>query len=326
LTELLIPSVAAPLPTGDGDAQGLIAESASPAKLAFRRYLRHRAAMVASVVLLLITLAVIFAPVLAPYGPNERVGDQRVENVQLLPPSSKYYFGTDSIGRDLFSRILWGGRVSLFIGLAVALASGLIGTTLGSFAGFRGGRVDNTLMRLTDLFLAFPILVTLLIVEQLPSHQEWAKTLLGPPGSLRLIVTLLTLVGWMGTARIVRGVVLSLKEKEFVEAARALGATDRRIISRHLVPNSLGPIIVSMTFTTAIAIGLESTISFFGLGVSPIHASWGSLLSDSKGYILSGKWWLVLFPCLVLLLTVLSVNFIGDGLRDALDPKQNRNR
>jgi ABC-type dipeptide/oligopeptide/nickel transport system permease subunit len=326
LTELLIPTVSVPAEGGDEDAQGLAVESSSPAKLAFRRYLRHRAAMVATVVLLLIALAVIFAPLIAPYTPNERVGDQRVSNVQLLSPSTKYYFGTDSIGRDLFSRILWGGRASLFIGLAVALASGLIGTAVGAYAGFRGGRFDNALMRLTDLFLAFPILVTLLIVETLPNHQKWARTVLGPPGTLRLMVTLLTLVGWMSTARIVRGVVLSLKEKEFVEAARALGATDRRIITRHLVPNSLGPIIVSMTFTTAIAIGLESTISFFGLGISPIHASWGSLLSDSKGYILSGKWWLVLFPCLVLLFTVLSVNFIGDGLRDALDPKQNRHR
>jgi peptide/nickel transport system permease protein len=325
LTELLIPTVASPVPGGGGDdAQGLAVDSSSPAKLAFRRYLRHRAAMVATVVLLLIALAVILAPLLAPYSPNQRVGDQRVQNVQLLKPSTKYLFGTDSIGRDLFSRILWGGRASLFIGLAVALASGVIGTAVGAYAGFRGGRFDNALMRVTDLFLAFPLLVTLLIVEQLPSHQKWARTVLGPPGTLRLMVTLLSLVGWMSTARIVRGVVLSLKEKEFVEAARALGATDRRIIARHLVPNSLGPIIVSMTFTTAFAIGLESTISFFGLGISPIHASWGSLLSDSKGYILSGKWWLVLYPCLVLLLTVLSVNFMGDGLRDALDPKQKR--
>ena len=325
MTELIIPTVASPLTSSD-EAQGISSDSASPAKLAFRRYLRHRAAMVATVVLFLIALAVILAPLIAPYEANERVGDQRVENVQLLSPTTKYFFGTDSIGRDLFSRILWGGRASLFIGLAVAIASGVIGTTVGSFAGFRGGRFDNALMRLTDMFLAFPILVTLLIVAQLPNRQPWARTLLGPPQSLRLMVTLLTLIGWMSTARIVRGVVLSLKEKEFVEAARALGAKDRRIIARHLVPNALGPIIVSMTFTTAIAIGLESTISFFGLGISPIHASWGSLLSDSKGYILSGKWWLVLYPCLVLLLTVLSVNFIGDGLRDALDPKQTRHR
>jgi ABC-type dipeptide/oligopeptide/nickel transport system permease subunit len=154
------------------DAQGLSTDSASPAKLAFRRYLRHRAAMVATVVLVLIALAVIFAPLLAPFTPNQRVGDQRLGNVQLLAPSTKFYFGTDSIGRDLFSRILWGGRASLFIGLAVALASGVIGSAVGAIAGFRGGRLDNALMRVTDLFLAFPILVTLLIVQQLPSHQK----------------------------------------------------------------------------------------------------------------------------------------------------------
>lgn len=177
-------------------------------------------------------------------------------------------------------------------------------------------------MRFTDLFIGLPLLVVLLIVRQLPNSQPWAASILGPPASIRLMISLLTLVGWMGTARLVRGTVLSLREKEFVEAARAIGARDRRIIARHLVPNSIGPIVVAMTFAVAAAIGLESTLSYFGFGVSPLAASWGNLLADTKGAVTSGYWWLVAFPSAALLLTILCVNFVGDGLRDALDPKQ----
>jgi peptide/nickel transport system permease protein len=333
LTSLLTsPGTSAPLPASSHDeSQGLAVVSLSPARLALRRYLRHRAAMIATGLLAVITAMVLLAPLIAPFGQAALVGDPKTQRINYLKPSGKYWFGTDSIGHDLYSRILWGGRVSLFIGLAVALSSGIIGTAVGAFAGFRGGRFDDFLMRFTDLFLAFPLLVTLLIVRQLPKVSQkggpniWAR-ILGDPGSMRLVITLLTLVAWTATARIVRGVVLSLKEKEFVEAARALGATDRRIIARHLVPNAIGPIMVSMTFTVAAAIGLESTLSYFGFGVQPPNTSWGTLLSDSKNYVTQGKWWLVLFPSMALLLTVLAVNFMGDGLRDALDPKQNRMR
>ena len=305
------------------EVQGLVPEAVSPTRLAFRRFLRHKPAVVATVILFLIALAVVLAPVLAPFGANERVAQS---GSLLLPPSSDYWFGTDAIGRDLYSRILWGGQVSLFIGISVAISSAVIGTAIGAIAGFTGGRLDNILMRITDGFLAFPLLVTLLIVRQIPEHQPWAVNVLGPPGSIRLMVTLLTLVAWMLTARIVRGVVLSLKEKEFVEAARALGASNKRIIVRHLVPNAIGPIIVAATLTVAGAIALESTISYFGFGVDPTQASWGNLLSDSKGFVLQNKWWMVVFPSLALLLTILAVNFLGDGMRDAFDPKQSRER
>jgi peptide/nickel transport system permease protein len=298
-------------------AQGLASKSQSPAQLAWRRFKRHRPAIISLWVLGIMTLLVALAPIIAPYGQNEALGAR-----QFGPPSSQFWFGTDTIGRDLLSRILWGGRVSLFIGIATAISAGIIGTAIGAFAGFRGGRIDDFLMRFTDLFIGLPLLVVLLIVRQLPNTQPWASTVLGPPGSIRLMISLLTLVGWMGTARLVRGTVLSLREKEFVEAARAIGARDRRIIARHLVPNSIGPIVVAMTFAVAAAIGLESTLSYFGFGVDPLAASWGNLLADTKGAVTSGYWWLVVFPSAALLLTILCVNFVGDGLRDALDPKQ----
>jgi peptide/nickel transport system permease protein len=308
------------------DAQGLARKSRSPAQLAFRRYLHHHAAVVSTVILAIITLAVVLAPWIAPYSQTETVTAPPGTPTSLQPPSSSWWFGTDSIGRDLYSLILWGGRISLFIGIAVAISASIIGTLVGAFAGFRGGKFDDFMMRFTDLFLAFPLLVALLVLRQLPTQQHWAATVLGDVKSVRLMITLLVVVSWMPTARIVRGQVLSLKEKEFIEAGRALGASNWRLISRHLIPNCIGPIVVAATFTVAAAIITESTLSFFGFGVQAPKSSWGTLLADSKGYVIEGKWWLVIFPCLALLLTVLAVNFIGDGLRDALDPKSTADR
>jgi peptide/nickel transport system permease protein len=306
------------------ELEGIPVESMSPRQMAVKRYRHHRAAMLSSVVLLLITLACVFAGVIAPYAENEtvNVSEGSIQKAILVPPNSQFWFGTDSIGRDLYSRVLYGGRVSLFVGIASAISAGVIGTAVGAYAGFRGGRIDDMLMRFTDLFIGLPLLVILIVFRLLPEKQPWAATVLGPAGSKRLMVTLITLVTWMGTARIVRGVVLSLKEKEFVEAARAVGASDKRIIFKHLVPNTIGPIVVSMTFIVAAAIGLEATLSFFGFGLDPTQASWGTLLAGSGTAAITGKWWLVLFPGLVLLITILCVNFMGDGLRDALDPKQ----
>lgn len=308
------------------EAEGLNVTSASPTRLAVRRYLRHRAAMIATVVLLVIAVACFFAPVFAPHAENETisVSQDSLQRAIHVPPNSQFWFGTDSIGRDLYSRILYGGRVSLLVGIASAISAGLIGTAIGAFAGFRGGQIDNILMRGTDLFIGLPLLVVLIVMRLLPEKQPWAATVLGPPGSKRLMITLISLVAWMTTARLVRGVVLSLKEKEFIEAARAVGARDRRIIVRHLVPNTIGPIVVAMTFIVAAAIGLESTLSFFGFGLDPTQASWGNLLADAGTNIITKKWWLVLFPGFVLLVTILCINFMGDGLRDALDPKQDQ--
>ena len=322
------------LPSAD-EQQGLNIESVSPARMALRRFLRHRAALVSLIVFGLIALVIIFAPVTARYGEIERLppvehtdpttGETTTQSA-YNSPNSQAWFGTDDLNRDLYSRVIWGGRVSLLIGIAVALSASILGTIVGAIAGFRGGLIDDLLMRMTDIFLAFPLLVTLLVLRNLFDQVHAMSWIFGDLGSMRFIVTLLTVVGWMAVARIVRGVVLSLKEREFVEAAKALGASNRRVIVRHLVPNSIGPILVAMTTTVVGAIVAEATLSFFGYGVNPGQgkASWGNLLSASKGSVQSGFWWIALFPGAVFVVTILCINFIGDGLRDAFDPKQDK--
>jgi peptide/nickel transport system permease protein len=272
-------------------------------QLGWRRFRRNKLAIVCIVVLAIILLSVIFAPLLTPYNYHEIELTQR-----LQPPSIHHWMGTDNLGRDEFTRVLYGGRVSIFVGLAVALVASIIGTTIGALAGFYGGWLDNLLMRITDLFLAIPFLVTLII----------ASAALG--GSVSSIVIILALFFWMPDARIVRGVFLSLKEKEFVEAARASGATNKRIIGQ-LIPNTMGPIVVNTTLSVVAAILTESVLSFLGFGIQPPVPTWGNLIDDAAGFIYSASW-LLFFPGLAILITVLCVNFIGDGLRDAFDPQQ----
>ena len=290
----------------------------SPGRLAWRRFRRHKAAMVSAVVLILLSIFVMFPGLLTDWGPNEGTG------VRLEGPSSDHWFGTDTISRDMLSRVLHGGQISLQVGLAVAIVAAVIGTVVGVVAGYYGGVLDNLLMRVTDLFLALPLLIALIIMGRLPQRQAWAETLIGPIGSVRSIVTILSLFFWMGMARIVRGVVLSLKEKEYVEAARALGASDLRIMARHLVPNCAGAIVVTVTLNVAAAIITESTLSFLGFGVqSATTPTWGNMLNGVEGYTRTAPH-LVWFPGLAIIITVLCVNFLGDGLRDALDPKQRK--
>jgi peptide/nickel transport system permease protein len=333
MSELLEPSVLAPT-LSDVDeeppifvddevdsAEGLV-DSVSPGRMALRRFRQHKVAMVFLVVFVLIALVVIFAPFTTRYQEIERlapIGGRTTAS----PPSAKAWFGTDSLNRDLYSRIIWGGRVSLFIGLAVAIFSSIVGTVVGALAGYRGGWIDDVLMRTTDLFLAFPTLVLLLVIRNMVNNLSWLGWLFGGLRSIQFMVVLLVSLGWMGVARIVRGVVLSLKEREFVEASVALGSSSPRIVVRHLIPNSIGPIIVSLTTSVVGAIVAESTLSFFGYGVDPAYrTSWGALLADAKGSVLNGRWWLVVFPCAIFVLTILCINFIGDALRDAFDPKQ----
>jgi ABC-type dipeptide/oligopeptide/nickel transport system permease subunit len=267
---------------------------------------------------------VLLAPITARYGVNEPIFKTSAERPnQFLPPQSLAWLGTDDIGRDLYSRLIYGLRVSLLIGIASAIISTLVGVTVGAFAGLRGGLFDDVLMRVTDLFLAFPYLVLLMLLRAVLDALSWLDPIVGSTSSIRFMIVLFALTGWMGVARIMRGQVLALKEREFVEASRALGANNRRIVVKHLLPNSIGPILVALTFGVAGAIVGESTLSFFGFGPQPGAGatSLGLLVGGSRNALLPGYWWLVVFPGVVLVLTTLCVNFIGDGMRDATDPK-----
>ena len=295
----------------------------SPRQMALRRFVSHKAAVVSCIIIGVLALFVILAPLTARYGVNQSV--QEPPN-SFLSPRRNAWLGTDDIGRDLYSRLIYGVRVSLLIGLASAVISVTLGALVGAVAGFRGGKFDDILMRVTDLFLAFPFLVTLLVVRNVLGGLPWLKPLTGEMNSVRFIIVLFSIFGWMGVARIVRGQVLSLKEREFVEAARAVGASRRYIIARHLLPNSVGPIMVALTFSVVGAIIGESTLAFFGYGpqAGDGATSLGILVGAAKGAVQTGFWWLAVFPCFVLIVIALSINFIGDALRDATDPRLDR--
>jgi peptide/nickel transport system permease protein len=273
-------------------------------QLAWRRFKRHKLAIISLTILLMLGLLTLLVGVISQYSFSQQNLFKRVKG-----PTANHWFGTDQLGRDEFTRVLYGGRISLLVGLSVALSAGAVGAVVGAIAGYYGGWIDNILMRVTDLFLSIPFLVVLII----------AANALG--GSLFDIVLILSLLFWMPDARIVRGVFLSMKEKEFVEAARASGASSMRIIFNHMLPNALGPIIVNATLSVAAAILTESALSFLGFGVQPPTPTWGNLLNSSRQFTTLAPW-LVWFPGLAILITVLCVNFLGDGLRDALDPHQ----
>ena len=314
------------LTLGD-ESEGVGGESLSPFRLALRHYKRNRVAMVALIVLTVIVLACLFPSIPARYGETERLPKTETTYINS-PPSADAWFGTDDLNRDLYSRIFYGGRISIMIGIAVALIACTVGTIVGALAGYRGGGLDDILMRITDVFLAFPILVSLLVLRNVLAELPLVSTIMGDKTSVRFMVILLSAVGWMAVARIVRGVVLSLKEREFVEASRSVGASGPRIMFRHLIPNALGPIMVSLSLSVVGAILAESTLSFFGYGPSPGEGrtTWGLLIAQSKKTVLSGYWWLVVFPCAFLVVTIVCINFVGDGLRDAFDPKSDTSR
>ncbi len=319
--------IAAPAPetTPEGAtttaALGLGEKPLTPTRLAWRRYRRHKLAMISTVILFIIAFMCIFAPLFTKYQPDTQIRVNGVLQV-FLHPQHGFWFGTNDKARDMWTNVLYGGRISLEVGVVVALISTIVGTFVGVVAGYYGGWLDNLLMRFTDLFLSIPFLVGAILLTQLPQTQAWARTIMGPAQSVRAVIFVIAIFFWMPVARIIRGLVLSLKEKEFVEAARAAGASDFRIMFRHLVPNCTGQIIVNTTLSVAAAILTESALSFLGFGVNAIfQPTWGNLLSNSQD-LLSTYPFLVWFPGLAIVLTVLCVNFIGDGLRDALDPKQ----
>ncbi|MGF1597992.1 MAG: ABC transporter permease [Acidimicrobiales bacterium] len=289
------------------EAEGMSEKPIPLWKLSLRRFVRHRVAVISAVVLAVIVLATVFAGLIAPYGETEIVPGSN-----FAPPGRDHILGADSIGRDNFSRLLYGGRVSLLVGVSVAVISSFIGTTIGVVAGYYGGVIDSILMRVTDTFLALPALMIVIILARI----------LG--GSILDVVVVLVVITWMPLARIIRGQVLALKEREFIEAARALGVPTRRIMSKHLIPNLLGLITVDASLAVAAAILAEATLGYLGLGVdAATTATWGNMIGNSEGFIQTA-WWLVIFPGAAIVITALSANYVGDGLRDALDPTQSK--
>ena len=287
----------------------------SPWLDAWRRFRRHRLALISSVILLVIVAAVLLAPLFWNVPINEIDFKARLKG-----PSAAHPFGTDDLGQDLLARMLYGGRISLAVGLAAMVVAITVGTIIGALAGMSRGWVGPALMWLTDLFLSLPQVPLLLLVIYL--FRDTLKTTFGPEGGVFiLIVIVIGGLRWMPVARLVRAQFLWLREKEFVEAARALGASRMRQVVRHILPNALGPVIVAGTIDVAAAIIAESTLSFLGLGFPPDIPTWGRILYDAKDYLDIAPYW-ALFPGAAIFLTVLSINFIGDGLRDALDPRK----
>src|SRR5215210_1299653 len=294
---------------------GRPARYVSPACETWRRFRRHRLAVVGLVILAVMLLGVAVGP-LAWRVPINDIDFA----AQLTGPSWSHPFGTDDLGQDLLARMLYGGRISLAVGLSAMFVAITVGTIIGAIAGMSRGWIGPALMWLTDLFLSLPALPLLLLVIYL--FRDSLKAAFGVEGGVFImVVVVIGGLRWMPVARLVRAQFLSLREKEFVEAARALGATKLRQVVRHILPNALGPVIVAATIDVAAAIIAESTLSFLGLGFPPDIPTWGRILYDAKDYLDIAPYW-ALFPGAAIFLTVLSINFIGDGLRDALDPRK----
>ncbi len=277
----------------------------------WRQFRRHKMALVGSCVLAVLVLIAIFAPYIAPHNPYHTFTREDGSYAAWERPSAKHPLGTDDVGRDVLSRLIHAGRVSLSVGLVAVLVAIAIGVVLGSTAGFFGGWVDNVIMRITDTIMCFPVLFLVLIVA----------TMLGP--SIYNVMIIIGCVYWTRAARLVRAEFLRLREMEFTEASRASGASSNRIIWLHLLPNAISPVVVFGTLFIGQAILIEASLSFLGAGVQPPAASWGNMLHAASGYrVLSQMPWLWLPPGFAIMITVLSVNFIGDGLREAIDPHQ----
>jgi peptide/nickel transport system permease protein len=286
-----------------------------PWREAWRRFRKHRLAVVSLVILGAIVAAVLFGPFLY------RVPIDEIDfSARLQGPSWAHPMGTDDLGQDLLARVLYGGRISLAVGFAAMMVAIIVGVVVGAVAGMAGGRVDAGLMWLTDLFLSLPQLPLLLLIIYL--FRDSLTQVVGPElGVFILIVIIIGGFNWMQVARLVRAQFFSLREKEFVEAARALGASRLRLVLRHILPNAMGPVIVAATIDIAAAIIAESTLSFLGLGFPPDVPTWGRLLFDAKDNLDFAPHWAI-FPGAMIFLTVLAINFIGDGLRDAFDPRR----
>ena len=301
---------------------GVLAKAERPARRnrALGRFMAHHGAVLSAFLLLIVVAAALGAPIVEGWlghGPNDPDLSKR-----FLPPSWSYPLGTDEAGRDVLLRLMYGGRVSLMVGLAAALASAVIGTAIGILAGYYGGRLDAFLMRLTDSVIALPSLALLIVLAAvdlkkigIPDSIAYSESV-----SLYRIIFIISLVGWTGVARLVRGATLSMGTREFVRAAVALGARPRRIMLVHILPNVIGPVIVATTLSVGGIILAESVLSYLGLGIQPPIASWGNMLSNAQEMLTQAPQ-LVIYPGLAIMVTVIAFNFLGDGLQDALDPR-----
>lgn len=284
--------------------ESIVRPSLSYWKDAWRRLRKNKLAMAGLIFLILLTLCAIFGPILSPHS----VIGTDLPN-QNKAPSAEHWFGTDEMGRDVFTRTWYGARISLFVGVMAALIDFFIGIIYGGISGYKGGRTDTIMMRIIEILYGLPHLLVVILL----------MVVMGP--SLTTIILALTITGWVGMARIVRGQVLQIKNYEFVTASKSFGAKTPRIIRKNLLPNTMGPIIVQMTLTVPSAIFAEAFLSFLGLGIQAPFASWGVMANDALPVILSGYWWRLFFPAFFISMTMFAFNVLGDGMQDALDPK-----
>ena len=281
-------------------------EVETPLSLAWKQFKKNKLAVFGLIIVILVALSAIFAPVITPYDPAQTNVLKTEE-----PPSSEHWLGTDKVGRDIFTRLIYGGRVSIMVGLISMVISVSIGTVMGLLAGYFGGLVDTIIARLIDIFRSIPFLIIAITIASI-----WG------PGLYKLMV-IIGILSWTGVARLVRGKVFSLREREFIQAARASGGNDLWIMFKHLLPNSMAPIIVNATLRVAYSIISEAGLTFLGLGVQPPTASWGSMLKAAQSiHVLGSMPWYWIPPGVMVLITVMGINFVGDGLRDGLDPRQ----
>ncbi|HUI89252.1 MAG TPA: ABC transporter permease [Anaerolineales bacterium] len=295
----------------------------TPGQLAWRRFRKHRLALIGAVGISLLLLFIIIGSVVVP-----ETGANNIDLYhRLAGPSAIHWFGTDSTGRDVFNRIIYGGQISLFIGVLAVTLEVSLGTVIGGMAAYFGGWIDAILMRFTEAMLAIPSLFLLIVLakflgQNAPTIDAFGRTF---SGSVGIVILVIGMTSWMYLARIVRANVLSLKELDYISAAKALGANYQRIFFSHLVPNTLGPIIVTATLGVANAILTEAYVSFLGLGVQPPTATWGNMMDQAQSFLIQGVWWMWVFPSLFIVFTILCINLMGDGLRDAFDPRSTKN-
>ncbi len=291
----------------------------TPGQLVWRRFRKHRMALIGGIGMVLLFLFIIGGSIIIP----ESAANSTDLIARLTGPTAAHPFGTDSIGRDVLDRVIYGGQISLFIGFFAVVIEVTLGTLIGGVAAYYGGWVDAILMRFTEAMLAIPSLFLLIVLAKFIGRNVGQVTILGRTfsGSIGIVILVIGMTSWMFLARIVRANVLSLKEMDYVSAAKALGASNQRVFFSHLVPNTLGAIIVAATLGLAGAILTEAYVSFLGLGVQPPTSTWGNMMQQAQSFIIRGAWWMWVVPSLLIVLTILCINLLGDGLRDAFDPR-----